>query len=245
MTQNYQQKNSSQLYWVSENIISTEFPSVDAALRSPDGLLAIGGDLGQHRLLTAYQKGIFPWYNQGQPIMWWSPDPRCVFEPDEIKISRSLRKTLQKQLFTVTLNKDFSRVVGGCAAPRGEFEETWISNDIHRAYTDLHYSGYAHSVECWIDGQLVGGLYGVALGKIFFGESMFSRVSDASKVALVYFASFLRKQSFELIDCQIYSEHLSRLGAKKISRVDFCEMLKQFCTEQTPHSWAAQTLTYE
>ena len=245
MTQNYQQQSSSQLYWVAENVISTEFPPVDSALRSPAGLLAIGGDLDEERLLSAYQQGIFPWYNHGQPVMWWSPDPRCVFEPDNIHISRSLCKTLRKKKFTVTLNKDFARVIGGCAAPRIDHDETWISHDIIQAYTSLHRNGYAHSVECWIDEQLAGGLYGVAIDKIFFGESMFSRVSDASKVALIHLARFLSSQSFRLIDCQIYSDHLARLGAKKISRKQFCQVLKKQSAELKPHYWPGQYLNYE
>lgn len=245
MTQNHQKQSTSQLYWVAENVISTEFPDVDSALRSPDGLLAIGGDLGESRLLSAYQKGIFPWYNQGQPIMWWSPNPRCVFELDGIKISRSLRKTLRKKAFTVTLNKDFNRVIGGCAAPRLDHDETWISSEINLAYSHLHQQGYAHSVECWVDEQLVGGLYGIAIGKLFIGESMFSRVSDASKVALAHLARFLSSHSFQLIDCQVYSEHLGRLGAQKMPRERFCEILHDACPEISPHHWPAQTLIYD
>ncbi len=245
MTHIHQQDSSSQLYWVSENVISPHFPAVEAALRSPDGLLAIGGDLSRHRLLSAYQKGIFPWYNQGQPIMWWSPDPRCVFELDTISISRSLKKTLRNKKIIVTLNKDFRKVIGGCAAPRINLDETWISNQISEAYINLHQSGFAHSVECWIDEQLVGGLYGLAIGKVFFGESMFSRVSDASKVALIYLACFLRSQSFRLIDCQIHSDHLSRLGAVNIPRKSFCRVLDNYCTDLEPHKWSNQILDYD
>ncbi len=245
MTQNYDDASKSQLYWVAENVISTKFPDVKSALRSPDGLLAIGGDLTEQRLLSAYQKGIFPWYNQGQPIMWWSPDPRCIFDINEIKISRSLRKILKSQKFTVSMNSDFERVIGGCAAPRVDHDETWISQDVHQAYLDLHHSGYAHSIECWISNQLVGGLYGIAIGKVFFGESMFSRASNASKVALVYLANFLKQHSFLMIDCQIYSEHLASLGAKTIARDEFTQALSKHCNLIEPHKWPAQILEYE
>lgn len=245
MTQNYDEASKSQLYWVAENVISTEFPKVESALRSPDGLLAIGGDLTQSRLLSAYQLGIFPWYNQGQPIMWWSPDPRCIFDVDAIKISRSLQKTLKSHKFTVTLNKDFKRVIGGCAAPRIDHDETWISPEVNQAYQALHQSGYAHSVECWLDKQLVGGLYGIAIGKVFFGESMFSRVSNASKVALVHLAKFLQQNSFMMIDCQIYSEHLASLGAKVIPRNEFTKALTEYCTEVEANHWPEQILEYE
>ncbi|MEO6696524.1 MAG: leucyl/phenylalanyl-tRNA--protein transferase, partial [Gammaproteobacteria bacterium] len=164
------------------------FPDVNLALREPDGLLALGGDLSPERLLAAYRKGIFPWYNEGQPILWWSPDPRAVLFPSRVKISRSLRKTLRQGRYRITLDQAFRSVIEGCAAPRNGVPGTWISRAMMEAYTELHERGYAHSVEAWRDGQLVGGLYGVALGRVFFGESMFSRSPDASKVALASLA---------------------------------------------------------
>ncbi|MCG8378861.1 MAG: leucyl/phenylalanyl-tRNA--protein transferase, partial [Proteobacteria bacterium] len=170
-TSNYEQ-SSNKLYWVKDNILAVGFPEIDKALRDPDGLLAIGGDLSEERLLEAYQAGIFPWYNEGQPILWWSPDPRCVLVPDEIKISRSLAKKIRKKRFKVTFNTAFSNVLENCSSARNGINDTWITNEIKLAYVNLFNTGYAHSVECWYDGNLVGGLYGLALGKVFFGESM-------------------------------------------------------------------------
>lgn len=245
MTYNREHKGKSQLYWVSENVIANDFPPVESALRDPDGLLAIGGDLTAGRLLDAYQKGIFPWYNSGQPIMWWAPDPRCVFELDKINISRSLGKKLRKKYFTVTLNKAFEDVIIACSEPRKDHDETWISEEIINAYLELHKKGFAHSVECWLDNKLVGGLYGIAIDRVFFGESMFSRSSDASKVALVYLAEFLKAHSFRIIDCQIYSQHLHSLGASPMPRKLFDNLLKHYCCKSDSHSWAPAELFYK
>ena len=214
-------------YWIDPAAPPTAFPPVDRALREPNGLLAAGGDLSPARLLNAYRAGIFPWYSEGQPILWWSPDPRAVLFPNDLKISRSLRKTIRRREFHVTTDTVFRRVVAGCAAPRGDDSGTWITEAMSEAYCRLHSLGYAHSVECWQGSELVGGLYGVALGRVFFGESMFSRVSDASKVALVY----LRDLHFELIDCQIPNDHLSRLGARGLGRRDFVALLERWCGE--------------
>ncbi len=200
MTYGNQNQSNKKLYWVKDNLLSNSFPEVSRSLREPDGLLAIGGELTESRLLEAYQKGIFPWFNAGQPILWWSPDPRCVLEPDQINISRSLGKKLKQNIYQVSFNKCFQRVIENCAAPRKIINETWITNEMKLAYIGLHQSGYAHSVETWFEGELIGGLYGIALGKVFFGESMFSRKTDASKIALVSLTEQLANKGFKLID---------------------------------------------
>jgi len=201
------------------------FPPVDLA--SPEGLLAVGGDLRAERLLSAYRHGVFPWYSKGQPILWWSPDPRAVFFPSELKVSRSLRKTLRSDKFTVTLDARFREVMQACAAPRTQSPDggTWITREMLEAYCLLHEQGYAHSVEVWANGELTGGLYGVALGGIFFGESMFSRASDASKVALVYLVRQIEAWGFSIVDCQMPTAHLFSLGAREIRRKEFMQQL--------------------
>jgi len=227
------------LYWISKNDGEDAFPSVDTALREPDGLLAVGGKLSSARLLAAYRQGIFPWYSVGQPVLWWSPDPRCVLFPDRLKVSRSLRKTLRKPLFTVTLDQAFEAVIENCAMPRGEDDGTWITPAIKRSYTMLHQMGIAHSVEVWRHGELVGGLYGVALGRVFFGESMFSRASDASKVGFATLVKQLHRWGYPLIDCQVHSDHLESLGAETIPRKEFIALLDQWCeVEATSSAWS-------
>ena len=202
------------------------FPPVDLA--SPEGLLAVGGDLCAERLLEAYRHGIFPWYNPDQPILWWSPDPRVVLFPPKLHISRSLHKTLRQNKFAVKLDTEFSRVIQGCAQPRTQGSGgTWITPEMIEAYCVLHEQGLAHSVECWRDEKLVGGLYGVALGGAFFGESMFSRETDASKVAFVYLVRQLQRWGYAIIDCQLPSEHLFSLGAEAIRRHDFMVQLEK------------------
>jgi leucyl/phenylalanyl-tRNA---protein transferase len=213
-------------YWI--KTAALEFPPVDRALREPNGLLAVGGDLRPERLLEAYRRGIFPWYSQGQPILWWSPDPRAVLFPERIKVSRSLRKTLHKGVYAVTLDTAFEQVLEGCAAPRREGAGTWITREMKDAYSRLHRLGFAHSVECWTQGRLVGGLYGVAVRRIFAGESMFSMEPDASKVALVTLARKLEAWGYRLIDCQVYSEHLGRLGAENLPRREFLRLLNEW-----------------
>lgn len=217
------------------------FPDVELALREPDGLLAVGGDLSVERLLFAYQSGIFPWYSEGQPILWWSPDPRMILEPGEVKISRSLAKKIRQQQFTVTFDQQFADVIIECSKPRLEKgtrqTETWILDEMIDAYIELHQQGYAHSVECWKEDQLVGGLYGVSLGKVFFGESMFSRVSDASKVAFVYLCHQLKQWDYKLIDCQVYTSHLESLGAKMISRNEFISLLEKYACNNNSGPW--------
>lgn len=226
------QQSSNQIYWVQDNMLATSFPPLEKALRDPDGLLAIGGTLSKSRLLDAYSKGIFPWFNHGQPVMWWSPDPRCVLFPNEIKISKSLAKRIKQACFKITYNTAFWRVINECAAARKGIHDTWITDEIKEAYFNLYKMGYAHSVECWQENQLVGGLYGIAMGKIFFGESMFSKRSDASKVALVNLSEQLIEKGFKLIDCQVHSKHLQSLGAKPIQREFFIRFLNNFCNNE-------------
>ncbi len=202
------------------------FPPVEHALRDPDGLLAIGGDLTPQRLLRAYRAGIFPWYSEGQPILWWSPDPRMVLLPGALHVSRSLCKTLRRQRFRLSMDQAFEEVITACAAPRRDDAGTWITDEMRIAYCRLHQRGHAHSVEAWQAGELVGGLYGVALGGVFFGESMFSRVSDASKVAFVHLVRQLERWGFGLVDCQVHTGHLARLGARPIPRTEFMQRLR-------------------
>ncbi len=202
-----------------------EFPPVELA--SPEGLLAVGGDLSSERLLAAYRNGIFPWYSPGQPVLWWSPDPRTVLFPERLRISRSLGKALRQNRFRVTLDQAFERVIDACAAPRraNPTGGTWITGEMRAAYCRLHAEGYAHSVEVWSGSELVGGLYGVALGGVFFGESMFSRATDASKVALARVVGQLTTWGYSLIDCQVGSAHLFSLGAEEIPRQEFLAAL--------------------
>ncbi len=221
-------------YWLNP-LDRSDFPDLTLALRDPDGLLAIGGDLSIERLLNAYRRGIFPWYSGDQPILWWSPDPRSVLEPEKLRISRSLRKTLKKNLFRISMNEAFAQVIHQCAQPREYEAGTWITHEMMQAYVRLHEAGHAHSIECWQGEQLMGGLYGVALGKIFFGESMFSRVSDASKIAFVYLARQLQAWGFGLIDCQIQSVHLDHFGAEDVPRNVFAHSLEHY-TVQPAHT---------
>ncbi len=220
------------------------FPPVEHA--SPEGLLAIGGDLSSRRLLDAYRHGIFPWYSAGQPILWWSPDPRAVLYPDRLRISRSLRKTLKQGVFTVTFDHAFESVIEACAAPRlvgGEPSAgTWITDEMKAAYIALHHEGYAHSVEAWSGSRLAGGLYGVALGRGFFGESMFHRQTDASKAALAGLVNLLRRWEFHIIDCQLPSAHVMSLGAVEIPRSRFLEELAAALEHDDPvFRWNDQT----
>jgi leucyl/phenylalanyl-tRNA--protein transferase len=197
------------------------FPPADQALDYPQGLLAIGGDLSPARLINAYRQGIFPWYSEDQPILWWSPAPRCVIIPDSVHVSRRLRRRYNQGQFSLTADRAFARVVEACAAPRRDEAGTWITADMQTAYNRLHEMGVAHSVEVTVDGELAGGIYGLALGRVFFGESMFSRRDDASKVALVALCRQLQRWGFTLLDCQVSNPHLLSMGAREISRRAF------------------------
>lgn len=206
----------------------SDFPPVEQALEDPNGLLAIGGDLKPDRLLTAYRQGIFPWYGEGQPILWWSPAPRMVLFPPELKVSRSLRKRLRQQNYEVRFNTAFRTVMEACAkTPRPDQDGTWITLEMIDAYVRLHELGYAVSAETWIDGTLAGGLYGIRIGRMFFGESMFHRVSDASKIAFVHLVRELEAQGCRLIDCQMHTSHLASLGGREIPRHEFCRLLQE------------------
>ena len=216
---------------------NTDFPPVSSAIKEPNGLLAIGGDLSEKRLIEAYSLGIFPWYEAGQPILWWSPDPRAVLFPKDLKISRSLKKTLNKNIFRVTFDQAFETVIQSCAAPRQSASGTWITPEMIEAYVNLHKTGIAHSVECWADDNLVGGLYGISLGKVFFGESMFSLQNDASKVAFVHLVKQLEIWNFALIDCQVPTPHLSSLGAGEIPLSQFIQYLEHYVDLPSPGKW--------
>jgi len=208
-------------------LLSDEIVFPSPYLASKEGLLAVGGDLSKNRLLTAYRMGIFPWFSAGEPILWWSPDPRFVLYPEKIKISKTLRKIIKKKMFHVTMDSAFTQVINQCAQVRlKNNQRTWIVKDMIDAYCELHESGFAHSVEAWHEGELVGGLYGISLGRCFFGESMFTRTSNASNVALIKLVEHLASLSFDLIDCQITTEHLIRFGAREIPRVRFLEQLE-------------------
>ena len=222
--------------WLDSDTVS--FPPPNQALAEPNGLLAAGGGLSVEWLTTAYRQGIFPWYEAGQPILWWSPDPRLILTPDAFRISRSLNKLLKKHEYMVSFDTSFSQVVHRCGAiGRGE-AETWITSDMVLAYTNMHKSGLAHSVEIWSNDSLVGGLYGVALGKVFFGESMFSLEDNTSKLALCYLTRHLKEWGFELIDCQVSSEHLITLGAINISREEYnCKLAELTSTKDRIGKW--------
>ena len=221
---------------MSHSPIDYDFPPLDAA--SPEGLLAIGGDLCPDRILSAYRKGIFPWFSGDQPILWWSPNPRAVLLPSKIRISRSLKKTIRNRGFRITTDQAFVDVVKECAKDREQQKGTWITREMRDAYTALHSRGHAHSVETWQNGELVGGLYGISIGKAFFGESMFARVTDSSKTALVGLSTLLTTWEYHFIDCQVRSSHLDSLGAKCIPRNQFSKMLERAIrVPVAPHHW--------
>ena len=231
----------SRIIWLNPNNLL--FPSPSLAWEEPNGLLAAGGDLSPQRLLAAYHQGIFPWFNREDPILWWSPDPRTVIFPKILHISKSLQKTLRQEKYQVTFDQCFSDVMRACAAPRAYADETWINEDIIAGYSALHEQGYAHSVEVWLESngkrELVGGLYGMALGKIFFGESMFSRADNASKVGFAQLVRQLVAWEFQLIDCQIANDHLFSLGAVEITRAEFQQFLVDFvhAPKSYPSHW--------
>ena len=215
---------------------SDPFPPVDQALDHPDGLLAAGGTLTMKRLVDAYRHGIFPWFNEGDPVLWWSPDPRTVLIPSRMHISHSLKKRLKKGNFLITIDAAFARVLDGCAAPRASDIGTWLTPQMRRAYTALHIAGLAHSIEVWMEGELAGGIYGVAIGRMFFGESMFARRTDASKIAIARLAAQLDRWHFPLIDCQLETDHLLSLGAEHMPRRRFVKEVERL-TRETEPTW--------
>jgi leucyl/phenylalanyl-tRNA---protein transferase len=220
--------------WLSPQDAPEWFPPLEQALEEPSGLLAAGGDLSPERLLAAYRRGIFPWYSPGQPVLWWSPDPRAVLFPEEFHCTRSLTKTLRNAGFAASIDRDFTAVIDGCAAPRAASPGTWITSEMRAAYLKLHRLGFAHSIETWRAELLVGGLYGVRLGGVFFGESMFSRERDASKVALAHLVAVCRRNRLAVIDCQLPSRHLASLGARTIPRSQFQALLREQVSAPSP-----------
>jgi leucyl/phenylalanyl-tRNA--protein transferase len=228
------------LYRLSEEL---RFPS--PLMANADGLLAVGGDLSEQRLILAYRMGIFPWYSQGDPPLWWSPDPRLLLLPQDFHVSGSLKRVIQKQLFGITFDTAFEQVVAGCAERRPKSGGTWIVPEMAKAYQKLHRIGVAHSVEAWQEGRLAGGLYGISLGGCFFGESMFSRIPNASKVALEALIRFVRERGFDMVDCQVTSPHLISLGAKEVPRRRFLEMLEKSMAKPTLDGrWAFETCNH-
>ena len=220
------------------------FPPVE--MSEENGLLAVGGDLSPERLVLAYRQGIFPWYAEGEPILWWSPDPRFVLYPEKLKVARSMRQTLKKNRFAVTYDRDFQAVMAGCRERRAKGDGTWITDEMFAAYGRLHEAGLAHSVEVWSGDDLAGGLYGVSLGKCFFGESMFTRVSNASKAGFIALTRTLQRLRFVLIDCQVYTDHLLSLGAEMIPRTRFLDILKEAAQGQTLQgNWNRMEVFYE
>lgn len=217
--------------WLDET--QHQFPAIETALEDPNGLLAAGGDLSPYRLIAAYRQGIFPWFSVEEPILWWSPSPRCVLKPEHLHISKSMAKLIKKTSLTVSFDFAFNQVVDECAKIRADLEGSWITSEMQQAYQNLHEMGVAHSVEVWHEEQLVGGLYGLAIGNIFFGESMFSRQSNSSKIAFCHLVKHLKSYGFKLIDCQVHSAHLQSLGACEISRREFQQYLTNIDTLPT------------
>lgn len=225
------------VHWL--NPSKAEFPPLSGALQQPNGLLALGGRLNSQFLIAAYRHGCFPWYSEGQPLMWWSPNPRTVLLPEKLHVPRSLKKRMRQSPYHVTYDQAFEQVIAACAEPRANQPRTWITQAIQDAYSDLHRLGYAHSVEVWHDSNLVGGLYGIAMGQLFFGESMFARMSDASKIGFVTLVNDLQASGFVLIDCQMPTEHLHRFGAEEISRERFSDYLKKHLDRDSHMPWRA------
>jgi leucyl/phenylalanyl-tRNA--protein transferase len=233
---------SPRFFWIAANRYADGLPPPRTALREPNGLLAAHGDLAPATLLAAYRQGVFPWYSPGQPLLWWSPDPRAVFWPDRVHVSRSLARTLRRGLFEFSVDRDFAGVIDGCAEPRGDGAGTWIDAAMRAAYLRLHALGHAHSFESRHEGKLVGGVYGVAIGRVFYGESMFSRMPDASKAALVTLCRRLVEWDYALFDCQVGNPHLASLGAVALTRDEFTARLATLCTQDAAESaWQAHT----
>lgn len=221
--------NNPRIEWLSPDDPPNAFPAVATALKEPDGLLAAGGDLSQQRLLAAYTAGIFPWYEEGQPILWWSPDPRCIIEPANLHISKRLSRYVKRSSYTVSFDSGFAAVIDACAGARSTQHGTWITPAIRQAFIDLHDAGWAHSVEVWDDDDLAGGIYGLSIGRVFFGESMFSHRDNASKFAMLALCSELLHNDFDMLDCQVVSQHLLSLGACLIPRTEFTGRLARSC----------------
>ncbi len=224
------------LTWLKSNDLS--FPALNKALREPNGLLAGGGDLSAERLIAAYRHGCFPWFQDQQPILWWSPDPRTVLFPDELHISRSLTKVIRQSQYRVSFDQAFEQVINACAGPRSYTDGTWITQPMQVAYQELHQRGIAHSVEVWAGDELVGGLYGLAMGQLFFGESMFSRADNASKVGFAHLVQHLKQWGFVLIDCQMPTQHLQSFGARAISREQFAKYLQDHLDRPNSADWS-------
>ena len=235
--------SSNRITWLGPEDPPDTFPDVELALREPDGLVAAGGDLSSERLLAAYKAGIFPWYEEGQPILWWSPDPRCILRPDELHVSRRLAQELKSSSLTLSFNQSFGEVVEACGGPRRSQQGTWITSEMAAAYERLHAAGWAHSIEVRHDADLVGGLYGLCIGRVFFGESMFSAVPNTSKMAMVGLTQHMLANELELIDCQVVSPHLVTLGARTIPRAKFTRILWRACEPATRcENWPKETL---
>ena len=215
-------------YWIDPYDESGGFPDINLAMKEPNGLLAVGGNLTPKRLIDAYKKGIFPWYTEGQPILWCSPDPRSVLFPDKLNISRSTIKKIRQEKYQITVDRAFKQVISQCAEPRADGNGTWLTPQMIDAYYNLHELGYAHSAECWQGDELVGGLYGVSIGRVFFGESMYSRNSDASKIAFIHLATQLKEWGYSMIDCQVHSKYLQSLGASVIPRQEYINLINHW-----------------
>lgn len=232
---------SPNITWISSDDPPEAFPEIESAFDIPDGLLAAGGDLSPERLLYAYRHGIFPWYDSGQPILWWSPDPRCVLRPHEFHASKRLRRSLSRSKLEVSFNQAFSAVIAACAEDRIGQQGTWITDDMADAYSQLHQQGWAHSIEIWQENRLAGGLYGLAIGRAFFGESMFSRQTNASKAAMLALCQQMVLNDFEILDCQVESPHLVSLGASLMPRNEFAAVLRQACKSNSQFlDWPAE-----
>lgn len=229
------------LPWLDPDDDLVPFPPIDTALEDPNGLVAAGGSLSPTRLLNAYQQGIFPWFEDDQPILWWSPDPRMIIKPAEIYISTSLRKLINKRRYHCTLDTAFNNVISACSAPREDQQGTWITSSMISAYQNLHQQGHAHSVEVWLGDELVGGLYGIAIGQVFFGESMFTRQNNASKVGFAFLCQQLDNWGYQLIDCQVESSHLIRLGCYTVPRDSFAQQLETLCVAPPKKAAWSQT----
>ncbi len=236
--------SSNRVAWLSPNDPADAFPPIDTALREPNGLLAAGGDLSTGRLLYAYRTGIFPWYDEGQPLLWWSPDPRCILRKGDFHVARRLRRYLRATSAEVRFNTAFGDVIQACAGPRRSEQGTWITPDMIAAYERLHRDGWAHSIEVWNDGVLVGGLYGLAIGRAFFGESMFSLEANASKIAMLVLANLLDSDDFGIVDCQVLSNHLLTLGAQIVPRSKFASILGPLCEPAIAfENWPSAAIT--